>query len=452
MLIRTTGGNSGIREYLEKGQKEGRDFTRDELDERVILAGDIAATDQVINSIQSDGDRYLHITLAFKEDHVPRELMTEIVNEYRSFIFSAYRQDEYSFYAEAHEPRIKSYTNKKTGELVERKPHIHIVIPDMNLLSGNKLDLIGKATMQERFFDAFQEHINNKYGLASPKENRRVSFNNASEMISRYKGDMFSGSNQELRETLLAEIVEGKIRSYGQFKELLAKRGGVTVRNEGKAGEYLNLKQAGKEKGINLKDFVFTRSFIELPEADKIKALTADIERKYEEAGQARRDPAHITKTLTEWHTIRAKELKYINSGNRKFYAAYRAASTEQRQAILAERADAFYQRHDRKSTNGQEPGHIDRIRDNLRAADGHIRAAGRAADHLDRGARNVADRSAVRAVAAVVHRHAGSEAGPGREAGFRDTERPADNVTGQHQADAGQRRNARQAEALSEL
>jgi hypothetical protein len=456
MLIRTTGGNSGIREYLEKGQKEGRDFTRDELDERVILAGDLAATDQVINSIQSEGDRYLHITLAFKEDHIPREVMHEIVSEYRNFLFSAYREEEYSFYAEAHEPKLTSYTNKKTGELVERKPHIHIVIPDFNLLSRKKLDLIGKATMQERFFDAFQEHINNKYGLASPKANRRVSFSNASEMISRYKGDMFSGSNQELRETLLAEIIEGKISSYEQFKKLLAERGGVTIRNEGKAGEYLNLKQAGKEKGINLKDFVFTRSFIELPEADKIKALTADIERKYEEAGQARRDPAHITKTLAEWHALRAKELKYINSGNRKFYAAYRAASPEQRQALLAERATAFYQRYYKEPIHGQEPGNIDRIRDNLRAADGHIRAAGRSAETLERGVRarkrRVTNRSAVRAVAAVIQRHAGREAGPGDQARFHDVERPADNVTGQYQADAGHRRNARQAEALSEF
>lgn len=35
-----------------------------------------------------------------------------------------------------------------------------------------------------------------------------------------------------------------------------------------------------------------------------------------------------------------------MNSGNRKAYAAYREADLEQRRAILAERATAFYGRH----------------------------------------------------------------------------------------------------------
>ena len=41
MLIRINGGAGGIKEYLEDGQKKDRFYTRDELDERVILDGDL---------------------------------------------------------------------------------------------------------------------------------------------------------------------------------------------------------------------------------------------------------------------------------------------------------------------------------------------------------------------------------------------------------------------------
>ncbi len=35
MLIRVRGGETGIKEYLEEGRKDGRDYRRAELDERV---------------------------------------------------------------------------------------------------------------------------------------------------------------------------------------------------------------------------------------------------------------------------------------------------------------------------------------------------------------------------------------------------------------------------------
>ncbi|MEM5406275.1 hypothetical protein [Paraburkholderia unamae] len=41
MLIRIKGHVAGVKEYLETGQKQGRELGRDELDERVILAGDL---------------------------------------------------------------------------------------------------------------------------------------------------------------------------------------------------------------------------------------------------------------------------------------------------------------------------------------------------------------------------------------------------------------------------
>ena len=134
MLIRISGGIQGIKEYLENGKKQGRDFSRDELDERVILAGDLEATDVVIRRMANDGEKYIHVTIAFKEDEIDRETMMAVAREFEEFAFVAYDKDEYSFYTEAHLPKIKSYTNERTGEFVERKPHIHCIIPKINLL------------------------------------------------------------------------------------------------------------------------------------------------------------------------------------------------------------------------------------------------------------------------------------------------------------------------------
>lgn len=346
MLIRVSGGNGGIKEYLERGHKQGREHDRDDLDERVILAGDLEFTDQIINGMETDGERYLHITLAFKEDEISRETLANITRDFHDFAFAAYGDNEVNFYAEAHLPKIKSYVNAKTGELVERKPHIHIVIPKTNMLSGGFANPLGMVETNERFIDAFQEHVNNKYGLASPKDHRRIEFTNASDMIQRYKDDHFDGNNKELKKEILAAVLDRKVSDYETFTKLVKEFGETRTRNAGKDSEYQNVKPEGQAKGVNLKDYVFTRAFIELPDVDKRVKLSAEVERKYEVEGQTRRDPANIEVGLADWHGHRAMEIKYLNSGNKKQYQSYQAASPEDKQRMLAEQARKFYDKY----------------------------------------------------------------------------------------------------------
>lgn len=346
MLIRVRGGDAGIKEYLEKGQKDGRDYSRDELDERVILSGDLELTDAVINSMEKTGERYLHITLAFKEDEISRDKLQEITDEFKKFAMTAYEGDEYNFYAEAHLPKLKTYTNQKTGELIERKPHIHIVIPEYNLLSEKNLNPFGKVDQQTKFLEAFQEHINAKFGLASPKDNRRIEFTDESAIISRYKGDYFKGASHDLKERILSDVLDKGVTDFDQFRAIVAGHGDTKTRNAGKAGEYLNVKPEGAAKGVNLKEYVFSREFIEMPAAEKRQKLAGEIRAGYEDAKAPRPTPADIAERLQEWREVRAAELKYMNSGNRKAYAAYREADPEQRRAILAERAATFYAKH----------------------------------------------------------------------------------------------------------
>lgn len=475
MLVRITGGSEGIAEYLANGQKADREFTRDELDERVILDGDLELTDTIIKGMEKEGERYLHITLAFKEDALDPEVMRGLVGDFKQFAMSAYDADEFNFYAEAHLPKLKSYTNRQTGELVERKPHIHIVIPEQNLLSGQNLNPFGRVEQQTKFLEAFQEHANAKYGLASPKDNRRTEFTSESEIISRYKGDLFQGNAKELKERILSDVLDRKISDYDSFKALLTEYGAARSRNAGKTTEYQNVKPADQAKGINLKDYVFSREFIEKPEAEKRRHLADEGRRQYESQQPARKTAPELAATLKEWHEVRAKELKYINSGNRKLYAAYRSADCEGKRAMLDERAATFYTKH-RKETdhdrtdeqrrdfrgreNAADRGTDSRrtvahIADNLRAAGRNIQSTGRAVGDAEQARRNLADRRASRAVATLgrrLGRDQSEDRQVSRAAPQPRDRRAADSVTGQLLAEARERKTEGKAAHLAEF
>lgn len=342
MLIRIRGYHDGIKEYLEKGRKQDREFERDEMDERVILAGDLELTNDIIQSIDTEAERYLNVTLSFKEDEVSRDMLREIVQEFEAFAFAAYRRDEYAFYAEAHVPRIKSYADRRSGELVERKVHVHVVIPKVNLLTGKRLDPFGMVDMQQRFLEAIQEHLNAKYGLASPKDNRRVRFTDASEMISRYKGDIFQPLNRELKAQILEAVVAGHVTRYEDFQTLLERFGETRTRNAGRHDAYENVKPPGANKGVNLKEFVFSRAFIKLDADGKREAMQRHVDADYIEPGAPRPTSQTYLDALAQWHDTRAREIKYLNSGG-SFYKTYQAASPEEQRGILEHREQRFY-------------------------------------------------------------------------------------------------------------
>lgn len=355
MLMRIRGGAAGIKAYLEEGRKAGREGDREMLDERVTLAGDLDFLDGVINGMNKRGDRYLHITLSFREDAVSRKTLQAVVADFKAFAFSAYEDDEYHCYAEAHLPRIKSYPNQESGASIERKPHIHVVIPQQNLLTGRHLNPFGRVANQTLFLEAFQEQVNATYGLASPKDHPRLGMTGEADVLSRLKGDVFQGANRGLKAEILAAVVERGITDTGAFRDLVAEFGEVRVRNAGKDNEYLNVKSAGAKRGVNLKETAFSRGWIERSLAEKQALLAAEVG-GYSEPGRATVLAPAMAKRLAEWHSIRARELKYLNSGHRKPYAAYRAAEPDEKRAIVAELEQRFVVKY-RGQAVGAETG-----------------------------------------------------------------------------------------------
>lgn len=353
MLIRISGGSVGIKEYLEDGQKQGRDYSRDELDKRLILEGDIELMDEAIKAVKGNDDRFLHITLSFKEDNIDEDTLKAVTNDFKEFAMSAYRPDEYSFYAEAHLPKIKTYLNKKTGLEVERKPHIHIVIPKINLLSGDNLSPLGYVTNNIKFVDSIQEKINQKYGLASPKDNRRMGFNDGADALSRYTGDAFKGSNKELRSELLKEVFDNNIGNYDQFKEHLKSKGEVKVRNPGTDREYLNIKVAGAEKGVNLKDYVFSKEFLNLNKDEKISTIEVTPTVAYVEQKNVSQPSVNmLDEKIDEWHSIRAREIKYLQTAGKE-YKNYVQLDNAGKLSVLSEKEAQFYSKNDEANIYG---------------------------------------------------------------------------------------------------
>ncbi|RMU04659.1 hypothetical protein ALP36_200043 [Pseudomonas syringae pv. coriandricola] len=345
MLIRVSGYNTGAQEYLEQGNKSGREFTRDELDHRLIIEGQLSVTRAIYESIPDHGqDRYLTFTLSFKEDTVSPELLKAVTTDFKNFFMHAYKPEEFNLYAEAHLPKMKTVTDRKTGDVIERKPHIHIIIPRINLLSGNEANPVDVYKNHEKYFEAFQEHINQKYGLSSPRENVRADITDAASVLSRYKGDDFYGKNRQFKQELVKQVIERGVTSRADFYALVAEHGETRIRNEGKDTEYISVKLPGDAKGTNLKDTIFQDDFIVRRELKK-PPLEASV----------------IQERLLAWPQ-RAKEIKYVNKATPKFRKAYSEASPEDRVRLLAEREARFYQTygesHDSVHTGQRQRDH----------------------------------------------------------------------------------------------
>ncbi|HHF6641893.1 TPA: LPD7 domain-containing protein [Haemophilus influenzae] len=332
MIVEIGGGNSGIAEYLEKGLKQGRIFSRDKLDHRVVLDGDLELTNKIINSIEDNGqERYLHITLSFREDDISNDLLQSVTAEYKSLLMSAYNDDEYNFYAEAHLPKMQSIEDSKTGKMIERKPHIHIVIPERNLLTGNKLLPTGYTdTVNVKnipYLDSIQEYINYKYNLESPKDFMREGGHHSANVLSRIKGDFFGEKQSKFKAQLVDEISSGKINTLESFQRRLSDFGEVKIRNKGKANQYFAVKLAEDKKFTNLNHPVFSEKAI------VTKALPkADIDT--------------IQVRLSEWQNRVSKEIKFVDFATPAFRQKYAKADLDEKAQLLIEREQTYERKH----------------------------------------------------------------------------------------------------------
>lgn len=379
MIITVGSGHSGVGEYLERGQKADRFYDRDDLDERMIIKGDLTRLQAIIDCIDEEKEnRYFHYALAFKENHVSKENLNEICLEFEQFIKHGYGDEELEFYAEAHIPKIKSYVDANDNE-VERMPHIHVVIPKLNLSNGNRYDPLIKS--QIKYLDAFQESINAKYGLESPKDNLRTEFTNASEIISRYKSGIFNGHNREEKSQILEIIInKNPSNQIELYQELRSAGYKVKMRNGTKAEQsYLNVTLPGEIKGINLKDNVFRNSFLNLEQTEKINEIKSTVAKHYRDANGPTIASDKAQHNLKEWQDWKALEVRYLQDLNKSEARNYRKFNFDEKVKFLNIK---HQQTLNKLQIQGVEISEV--ITTNQREFNNVIRKIGRNSEHLE--------------------------------------------------------------------
>lgn len=322
MIVTYSSGKEGIIDYLESGQHKDRDYDREELDHREILIGSPVECKQILSlqpKIKSEGEKYKHFTLSFKEDILPDYIYKSIAKEFNEFILAEYREDEAYFYAEAHLPKIKNYMSK-TGHVITRKPHIHIVIPTINLLSGTKTLSFGYSRFgMKEYVLSFQEHVNSKYGLESPLEiyNRNLFVDNSLRMHEKGAAYLENG-NRNVRVEILNLIISNNIKTQAELRDFLHEKyaGELESIETDFKGEYLFMKYK-EGRGIALKDFAFSQDFLSLPTNDKIRlgeefySRKATTYNKITTQGVPRALDYRFQSNLDQWYSFGKYEVKY---------------------------------------------------------------------------------------------------------------------------------------------
>lgn len=346
MIIEIGGGKGGLKEYLENGQKKGRELHRDQLDQRIPLFGDLNVFDLATNIHGGDGVKYDHITLSFSEHHVTDEMLQVAVDEFRDHALSAWPESErhrIAFYAEAHRPKTLSYTNSENGNEIERFTHIHIGIGRHDVATGKAISPLGYLGIKDnlKYIDAWQEYFNSRYGFSSPKDNPKITPENAIDTHARYSGVVpdslgnFRQKKAAFEVILQKEIVSKNITEWDDFGKLLAEHGIVSKVNEGKFAECYRVIQPGADKAIRLKGIFFQRDFIERPTFEKISIISQKAKMAYLEQMQPRKEPSYVSGILTEWHTFKSRENRYLHTGTKEYKEIYQPADEKTRLQIL---------------------------------------------------------------------------------------------------------------------
>jgi len=349
MIIEIGGGEGGFKEYLETGQKKGRDLHRDQIDQRIPLFGDLDVFEVATSAQEGAGRCYDHITLSFAENHVTDETLQAAADEFRDHVFAAWPEAERHrvvFYAEAHRPKILSYTNSLTGECVERLTHIHIGIGRRNLETGEAVELLGylgPGSNNLKFVDAFQESFNSRHGFASPKDNPKITPENAVDTLARYTGaspdalGTFNKRKAAIEVLLQKEVLAKNVTTWNGLGELLAAHGTVTKMNKGKFNECYRLKPHGAEKAMRLSGIFFQQQFIERSTHEKLTIISEKAKVAYLEKMQPRKESAYVAATLAEWHQTKARENRYLHTGSSFYKNIYQPADAQTRRQLLDE-------------------------------------------------------------------------------------------------------------------
>jgi hypothetical protein len=260
MLIRITKNKEGIEHYLETGKKSGRDKTRDELDKRVHLKGDIHAFSEAVKYTQKNKkwkDNYFHLTASFAADNndIDDETLRKITDDLLEYYFCDYDKNDLIVACEAHRPIIQSDKDKTTGYLNQRLLHLHLAVSMLDVTTNNQVRMIPFKFEADK---AFQSWISEKYNLVDPANRKRDIKQTKKEIISRWN------SNKEIthKQTKVSELraifkeVLADVESVDEAAEMLNRLdvvAGVEFKVHKSGNKYLQVKTSLDSRNINIR-------------------------------------------------------------------------------------------------------------------------------------------------------------------------------------------------------
>lgn len=169
MHITYATGSAPLKPFFQKREVNECGY---EMDDRIVLLGDLNLVDRTCGFVESN-NKYHHIIFTFWDFSCEvSDVIEDVLAEYLQFLLSAYRKDEFYCYAERHAPKVKSILDVATNKRIERLDHTHLIIPRVNLLSGEEFDLIGDVNddfgsgeKKQVYLDAIEAHLNDKFDL-----------------------------------------------------------------------------------------------------------------------------------------------------------------------------------------------------------------------------------------------------------------------------------------------
>ncbi|MCG3817993.1 hypothetical protein I3256_18800 [Photobacterium damselae] len=344
MLIRITHKKEGIEHYLETGQKANREATRDELDHRVHLSGDLDAFALTVQYTRENKqrwkDHYWHITASFaiEDNHLDDETLRAINKEMMEYYFCAYDVDKLIHATEAHRPKIQSQVNKATGEIEQRLLHIHNAVSKYDVTTGNQVRMIPFNEAADR---AFQSYICAKYGLVDPADRKRDIPVTKRDIIAKWKGDPDTAKQTKVADLrkLFSQLVND-VTNLDEAKQLIMETGmahNVVFKKQKSGNRYLHVETIGDTRNINLRGNGFE---------NLEKIYYADQERPEAPSAQSG-DHESIWKQHKKWWLEQQKQrapktdrkINYEKS-HKKYASYYEKYSREQRRYFVIYRTN----------------------------------------------------------------------------------------------------------------
>ena len=354
MLIRVQQASAGVEDYLETGRKKGRIYSRDELDHREFISGDLdalKATNAYVQDNENWKNNYWHLTLGLTLDDWDKlrdspEKLQELHRDILEHYYCTSDVDKLIHHSEMHIPKLQSYDaallkNSTETEMIDRFPHAHIIVSKYDINSpGTQIRMLPFDTRYQSADKAFQSMLCEKYGLTDPKDHARSFDFSKKDVINRTSEKQYHTHKKGTvvwNRKELSELLKG-VTTFGDIKQRLLDSDLVkdaTFNKKTSPYRYLSVIPTHGDKNINLRGKGFedvTKIIRRLKKTPQFEKLTnEEIVNRHKNwfISEETQKNRGLNKKITQ-----KTELRYEKAAE-KYVSYYEKYTKEQRQYYM---------------------------------------------------------------------------------------------------------------------